>query len=125
MLHRLSHICASAAFLFVLSTAVTAQNRSNPACLPSGIHSTNMVTPSVTVRQQLSKLKARCRRGKLVDRRGKEIRFYRLAGCWGNPPADYLEILEGQRRELEELKKKYTVIELTCQPAGVDLRRVS
>ncbi len=93
--------------------------------MPAGINSADKVTASVTVEQKLVELKARCRRGKLVDRSGKEIRFYRLAGCWGNPPADYREILERQRRELEKLKKRYTVIELTCNPDGIDPRTIS
>jgi hypothetical protein len=71
-----------------------------------------------TVRQRLDKIKAGCRAGKLVDAKGREIRFYKLQGCWGNPPPDYLRILENQERELRELKKKYTVIELTCNPSG-------
>jgi hypothetical protein len=36
----------------------------------------------------------------------------------GNPPADYQEILQRQREELEKLKKQYTVIEMTCNPEG-------
>ncbi|MDQ4122088.1 MAG: hypothetical protein M3209_11665 [Acidobacteriota bacterium] len=71
-----------------------------------------------TVKQRLDKLDARCRAGKLVDGKNREIRFYQLEGCWGNPPDDYLEILDRQKKELEELKKKYTVIEITCNPSG-------
>jgi hypothetical protein len=71
-----------------------------------------------TVKQRLDKLDARCKSGKLVDGKNKEIRFYRLQGCWGNPPADYLEILDNQQKELQELNKKYTVIEITCNPSG-------
>jgi hypothetical protein len=93
--------------------------------LPAGINSADKVTAAITVKQRLVELKARCRRGKLVDRSGREIRFYRLAGCWGNPPPDYREILERQRRELERLKKRYTVIELTCNPDGIDPRTIS
>ena len=71
-----------------------------------------------TVKQRLDKLDARCKAGKLVDARNREIRFYQLQGCWGNPPADYLEIMNAQQKELQELKKKYTVIEITCNPSG-------
>lgn len=100
-------------------------------CLPQGIRLTDVVSvqgfsmggndsrvKKITVKQKIMELKARCKRGKLVDGRGREIRFYRLQGCWGNPPADYQEILEHQRRELESLKKRYTVIEMTCNPSG-------
>ena len=98
-------------------------------CLPPDIQITDVVSvapPSedgkpgkpVTVRQRLLQLKARCRGQKLVDARGREIRFYHLTGCWGNPPADYEEILENQRREIQDLKKRYTLIEMTCNPSG-------
>jgi hypothetical protein len=71
-----------------------------------------------TVRQRLGKLNARCKAGKLVGGNNKEIRFYQLQGCWGNPPPDYTEILNRQRKELEELKKRYAVIEITCNSSG-------
>ena len=73
---------------------------------------------SITVGNKLAGIKARCRNGKLIDGRGREIRFYR-AVCWGNPPADYVDILDRQRKELAALKKKYTVIEITCDPRAV------
>lgn len=71
-----------------------------------------------TVKQRLNKLHAQCRAGKLVDNSNREIRFYQLQGCWGNPPQDYQDILDRQQRELAELKEKYTVIELTCNASG-------
>ena len=96
-------------------------------CLPKNIRLDSIVSfktstsadgkkhvEALTVKQVLKTLKARCIRGELKDRRGKSIRFYQLHGCWGNPPPDYLEIMEKQRKELEDLKKKYTVIEMTC-----------
>ena len=99
------------------------------ACLPKDIKSTEVlsvetkksghrdgVAKKFTVKDKLKELKARCRKGKLVDASGREIRFYRLAGCWGNPPADYLEILERQQQEISKLKKRYTVIEIPCDP---------
>jgi len=76
----------------------------------------------ITVKQTLVKMKARCSRGKLIDPRRREIRFYRLNGCWGNPPINYQEILEAQRIEIAELKKKYSVIEMTCNPDGVPIQ---
>jgi hypothetical protein len=71
-----------------------------------------------TIKQRLDKLDARCKSGKLVDGKNREIRFYQLQGCWGNPPPGYQEIMNRQREELEELKKKYNVVEITCNPSG-------
>ena len=72
-------------------------------------------TQKVTVEKRLIELKARCRSGKLVDAKGREIRFFHMS-CWGNPPPDYLEIQERQNKELAELKKRYTVIVFGCNP---------
>lgn len=99
-------------------------------CLPEAVKPDQVVsviskTPNLTgeveretVKQRLDKLDARCKAGKLVDAKNREIRFYQLQGCWGNPPADYQEIMNAQQKELQELKKKYTVIEITCNPSG-------
>ena len=67
-----------------------------------------------TVKQRLTQLKARCKKGKLVDGKGKPIYLYALVGCWGNPPEDYQEILTRQEQEIQRLKKKYTVIQISC-----------
>ena len=92
----------------------------------SGSSSSGQETISkITVAQTLKKRKAKCARGKLVDRNGRQIRFYRLKGCWGNPPADYLEILERQRKEIADLQKRFTVIEMTCNPTGVSSLSIS
>ena len=79
----------------------------------------DVLTEKITVKQALKRMRARCLGGKLVDGKGRQIRFYFLQGCWGNPPADYLEILDRQKREIEELKKRFTVIEMTCNPGGL------
>jgi hypothetical protein len=111
--------------ILLLSSASLARGQSSwQQCLPKDVKATDVVSVErgkygnavrkLTVKQQLKKLKARCRKGKLFDSRGMEIYFYRLAGCWGNPPMDYQNILERQRNELSELKKRYTVIEMTC-----------
>jgi hypothetical protein len=92
-------------------------------CLPSGVASSGVVSRGLTVADRLADLDARCDGPTLVDRHGREIRFYRLTGCWGNPPADAQEILDNQRRELDELRRRYTVIEMTCSPDG-DPRRI-
>jgi hypothetical protein len=101
------------------------------SCLPDGIKSTDVVSTRVmrsargsreirktTVEQKLKELKARCSKGKLVDASNTEIRFYKLTGCWGHPSPDDLEVLERQNRELATLKKRYRVIEMTCNPSG-------
>jgi len=95
------------------------------SCLPSEIDLDNVVVldrgranrspkKNLTVRMRLLQLKARCKKGSLVDGRGRKIRFYSLIGCWGNPPADYAELLENQDREIRRLKKTYTVIQISC-----------
>jgi len=95
------------------------------SCLPSGIDLDNVVVldpgkanqspkKNLTVRMRLLQLKARCKKGSLVDGKGRKIRFYNLIGCWGNPPDDYAELLENQAREIRRLKKTYTVIQVSC-----------
>jgi hypothetical protein len=110
-----------------------ANQTSNPQqynCLPENIKPDTVVSATIktpgsiekvkteNVKQRLDKLDARCKAGNLVDGKNREIRLYQLQDCWGNPPADYLEIIDKQRKELEELKKKYTVVEITCNPSG-------
>lgn len=105
-------------------------------CLPAGIKLSDIaeatsagyangqpVGPNkITVEQKLNELKATCNsENKLVDGNGKLIVFYHLAGCWGNPPPDYQEILQKQRGEINRLKQQYTVIEITCNPSGVHI----
>lgn len=79
----------------------------------------SMKVIKVTVGQTLRNLKARCRRGQLVDRNGRGIRFYTFQNCWGNPPANYQELIDDQRREIARLKRKYTVVEMTCNTGGM------
>lgn len=120
---------AASALFYVGLLIVLLLPASDPCCcLTTGIKCADVVSASrvkpgsqagkVTVEQKLKELKARCKKGKLVDATGKEIRFYRLTGCWGNPPADYQEILKRQNSELESLRKRYRVIEMTCNPSG-------
>jgi hypothetical protein len=93
------------------------------ACLQPGIKLDDIVehrggSSGITVRNKLNQLRAHCLRGKLVDGKRHEIRFFRQE-CWGNPPPDYLEIERRQKAELERLKKRYTVIVFNC-----DMRQV-
>lgn len=122
---KLIILCA----LIPLYSSSTVQSRTDwQKCLPDNIKPDEVISVErgnygkalrrLTVRQRLQQLKARCRKGKLVDSHGRGIYFYKLTGCWGNPPADYLEILERQRREISNLKKRYTVIEMTCNPSS-------
>jgi hypothetical protein len=104
-----------------LSTAARRSTGQRFTCLPKDVTADDVVsygpksTPQVTVQKKLSQIRARCRRGRLVDARGREIRFFR-SSCWGNPPADYLEIQERENKHLSELKKRYTVIVFACNP---------
>ena len=102
-------------------------------CLPESVKPTDVVSTTlvqtdggtlvekITVEQKLTELKANCKNGKLVDGAGTEIYFYKLTGCWGNPPRNYQEILGRQEAELAILRKQYTVIEMTCNPSGLPI----
>jgi hypothetical protein len=99
-------------------------------CLPAGVKRSDVVSrltfkPGVgkgarvlTVGQKLDELKAHCKGGKLVDGSGREIYIFHLEGCWGNPPENYQEIMDEQAKKIAQLKKRYTVIEMTCNPSG-------
>jgi hypothetical protein len=124
-------------FLFVASDSTFAQTKkkkrvakvtkkkpmieSFDKCLPKEINLDDIIywdlntKKTTSVKDELTRLKAKCVSGKLVDEQNKEIRFFKPE-CWGNPPADYLEIRQREREELEELKKKYTVIIFNCNP---------
>ena len=102
-------------------------------CLPESVKPTDVVSTTlvqtdgrtlvekITVEQKLTELKANCKNGKLIDVAGTEIYFYKLTGCWGNPPRNYQEILQRQEAELAILRKQYTVIEMTCNPSGLPI----
>ena len=101
-------------------------------CLPADVKLNDVVEASiagyvngqhkVTVESKLNELKATCNRdNKLIDGNGKQVVFYQLIGCWGNPPPDYRELLEKQREEINKLKQQYTVIEMTCNPSGIPI----
>lgn len=97
------------------------------ACLPKDIKLSDRIdqkgagngTPHAkSVEEVLLQMKAHCADNKLLDEAGREIVLYRLAGCWGNPPADSQEILDDQRKEIEKLKEKFTVVEVICASDG-------
>ncbi len=115
---------------FALAGALTVFAANDPisSCLPAGISAgmvleikmretaTGMARYEVTVRDALKELKAKCRKGKLVDRAGKPVRFFALRGCWGTPPANYRQILKKQEKDLAALKKANTVVVIPCNP---------
>jgi hypothetical protein len=119
------------AALTCLGLGGTRDKNKYSTCLPDGISRTDIVSTrevqstkgrrelrKLTVDQKLKELRAWCRRGKLVDASGMEIRFYKLAGCWGHPSDDDREVLDRQKQELAKLRKTYRVIEMTCNPSG-------
>jgi len=103
-------------------------------CLPRGVKVDDIVSTKLvgyirpenivrtTVEQTLEGLNAVCKNDKLMDASGKEIYFYHLTGCWGNPPQNYNEILQKQQDEIGRLKQQYTVVEMTCNPSGMFIR---
>ena len=119
--------------LFIVAGASLATHGKSrwQGCLPSEIDADEVVSfesPSpgsvakkITVTTKLNQLGARCRAKRLVDAKGREIRFYRLIGCWGNPPENYLEILANQSQELARLRRRYRVVEISCNTSGVML----
>jgi len=121
--------------LLLCSFFADGKNETSWSCLPEGIDLEEIISgPPVksetahakpaTIRQELLRIKAHCKKGKLVDGTGREIHFVRLIGCWGNPPEDYEEQLARQQQELERLRKKYTVNEISCNQSG-DLRKIN
>lgn len=101
------------------------------SCLPKDIKPSDVVSTKesdaangatvekLTVEQKLGELKAYCKNGTLVDQAGRHVVFHTLLGCWGNRPFNYQELLEQDRAEVDKLKIRYTVIEMTCNPTGV------
>lgn len=123
-------ILLSIAALVCLEISAMAVNDPG-SCLPDGIKLTDIVSTrdvrsptggreilKTTVEQKLKEIKARCRKKKLVDASRTEIRFYKLTGCWGIESPNDREVLDRQTRELAVLRKRYKVIEMTCNPSG-------
>lgn len=102
------------------------------SCLPAEVTADEVIssepslkggaTRQVTIADKLNQLGARCRNRRLVDARGRKIHFYRLIGCWGNPPENYQKIIEDQQCELARLRRRYRVVEISCNPSGVMLQ---
>jgi hypothetical protein len=100
-------------------------------CLPSGINASTIASAimmpngkvkQTTIQQTLQTLGASCKGKRLVDRQGREIRFFQQVGCTGAPPPpELIKQWEIERAKLVQLKKRYTVIELTCNTSGLPL----
>lgn len=76
-----------------------------------------VATERTTVEKRLNELKARYKKGKLVDGKSREIRFFEPL-CRG-VSAGFEEDQKAQKEkdaELAELKKKFTVVVLFCNP---------
>jgi hypothetical protein len=73
-----------------------------------------------TVEKRLNELKARVENDKLVDEKGREIRFFEPL-CRGVSAGDEQDEIDrkAKEKELAELLKKYTVIVLHCDPNKV------
>jgi hypothetical protein len=93
-------------------------------CLPEEYKLTDVVSyrskrkggeDYITIEDRLVEIKAQCKKGKLIDSKGREIKFFKFS-CFGNPPMDYEEIAQKERDELDKLQKDYTVIVLECDP---------
>jgi len=122
--------------LTLLTPVSGAKTNRFASCLPEGVKltseifeesdgSTSAKGKPKTVASKLAELSARCKNKKLFTRNGKEIRIVQLIGCWGNPPEDYQEQMNRQRRSIEELRKKYVVIQIPCSPNKTIARLVS
>jgi hypothetical protein len=113
--------------LFLICCAATEHNGIEFPCLPPNIKPADIVSAErvgsppkiikVTVKEKLIELNAQCKGGKLLDNKGREIRFYR-SHCFGAPTAYAMETMRREKEELKALREKYTVIEMTCKPSG-------
>jgi len=72
---------------------------------------------TTTVEKRLNELKARYEKDKLVDERGREIRFFEPL-CRGVSAGEVQDEADrkAKEKELAEVEKKYTVIVLVCDP---------
>ena len=93
-------------------------------CLPEGVKASDVAAYRekskgsdryITIEDKLVELKAHCAKGKLVDGKEREIRFFKFA-CFGNPPADFEELRQKELQELEKLRKNYCVLVIECDP---------
>src|SRR2546423_14482343 len=123
----LRNLLLTGAALIFLGVDGNANKNKSWTCLPDGINAADIVSTrevqstkgrrefrKITVEQKLKDLKARCRKGKLDNASGIQIRLYKLAGGRGHPSDDDREVLERHQQERVELRKSYRVSEMTC-----------
>lgn len=72
---------------------------------------------TTTVEKRLNELNARYEKDKLVDKKGRGIRFFEPL-CRGVSAGEEQDEIDrkAKEKELAELEKKYTVIVLVCDP---------
>lgn len=84
-------------------------------CLPPGYGPDTCIWIAVggktTVRPYLEQMGAYCRDGKIFDPSGREVYFYQTPG-YGAQLLDYSRRLHEDERHLNDLKKRYHVIQL-------------
>jgi len=106
--------------ILLLGSSFSANASDSISCLPKDVTQDTLVSGGespqkvATVRETLRRIGARCEAGKLVDKTGREIYFFHRIGCWGNPPQNYQDLLAAQAREIDGLKGRYTVLEISC-----------
>ena len=106
--------------ILLLCSFFSASASDSISCLPKDVAQDTLVSgaepaqKAVTVREALGRIGAQCEGGKLIDKTGREVYFFHLIGCWGNPPTNYQELLASQDREIERLKGRYMVLEIPC-----------
>lgn len=123
-----NQVCLLVIAVFLVSVPSISFARNRFQCLPDGMKlgaavgcdTTAQPAREMTLKETLVKMGARCEREKLVDAKGKEIRFYTVHG-FGAPTAYAMETMRRQRTEIEALRQQYTVIEIPsrdhpCEP---------
>jgi hypothetical protein len=112
--------------LLLLSVDPSTFDQQRHGCLPGNVKAYDIVSAertrddrfvTVTVEEKVKQMRGRCSKGRLVDRKGRRIRFYRLH-CFGAPTAYALATMKQEREDLDALRKRFTVVEMTCRPDG-------
>jgi hypothetical protein len=100
-----------------VATSARAQITPFDKYLPAGYHLSTVISnfrdggPKTTLGRELGSVGARIVNGRLVAADGRPIFFFQFSS-WGNPPANYLQIIQRERQAYEALKRRGTVIVL-------------